>query len=44
MARLQYEAPIPELPDAEPTWEPAAELVERWGHNALGKRLRDRAG
>jgi DNA polymerase-1 len=44
MARLQYEAPIPHLPDAEPTWEPAAELVERWGHNALGKRLRDRAG
>jgi DNA polymerase-1 len=44
MARLQYEAPIPELPDAEPTWEPAAELVERWGHNAVGKRLRDRAG
>jgi len=44
MARLQYEAPIPDLPDAEPTWEPAAELVERWGHNALGKRLRDRAG
>jgi DNA polymerase I len=44
MARLQYEAPIPELPDAEPTWEPAAELVEGWGHNALGKRLRDRAG
>jgi DNA polymerase-1 len=44
MARLQYEAPIPELPDAEPTWEPAAELVERLGHKALGKRLRDRAG
>ena len=44
MARLQYEAPIPDLPDAEPTWGPAAELVELWGHNALGKRLRDRAG
>jgi len=44
MTRLQYEAPVPDLPDAQPTWERAAELVERWGHNALGKRLRDRAG
>jgi DNA polymerase-1 len=43
MTRLQYEAPVPDLPDAQPTWERAAELVERWGHNALGKRLRDRA-
>ena len=43
MARLQYEAPIPELPDAEPSWERAAELVESWGHAAMGKRLRERA-
>jgi hypothetical protein len=43
MTRLQYEAPVPDLPDAQPTWERAAELVERWGHNALGKRLRERA-
>jgi DNA polymerase I len=43
MTRLQYEAPIPTLPDAEPQWERAADLVERWGHAALGKRLRDRA-
>jgi DNA polymerase I len=43
MVRLQYEAPIPELPDAEPTWERAAELVESWGHAAMGKRLRERA-
>jgi DNA polymerase-1 len=42
MARLQYEAPVPDLPDAQPTWERAAELVERWGHGALAKRLRDR--
>jgi DNA polymerase-1 len=40
--RLQYDAPIPKLPDAEPTWERAAELVEGWGHGALAKRLRDR--
>jgi DNA polymerase-1 len=43
MTRLQYEAPIPDLPDAEPTWERAAELVESWGHAAMGKRLRERA-
>jgi DNA polymerase-1 len=42
MTHLQYDAPIPKLPDAEPTWERAAELVERWGHGALAKRLRDR--
>jgi DNA polymerase I len=43
MTRLQYEAPIPPLPDAQPMWERGAELVESWGHAALGKRLRDRA-
>jgi DNA polymerase I len=43
MTRLQYEAPIPDLPDAEPTWERAAELVESWGHAAMAKRLRERA-
>jgi DNA polymerase-1 len=42
MTRLQYEAPIPDLPDAQPAWERAAELVELWGHGALAKRLRDR--
>jgi len=42
MTRLQYEAPVPEIPDAQPTWERAAELVESWGHGALAKRLRDR--
>jgi DNA polymerase I len=42
IARLQYEAPVPELPDAEPTWEPASKLVEGWGLNALAKRLRER--
>jgi DNA polymerase-1 len=43
MTRLQYEAPIPELPDAEPTWSRAADLVESWGHGALAGRLRGRA-
>ena len=43
IARLQYEAPVPELPDAEPTFGEAAELVEGWGLKALAKRLRERA-
>ena len=43
MTRLQYDAPIPKLPDAQPTWERGAELVESWGHGALAERLRGRA-
>jgi DNA polymerase-1 len=43
MATLQRDAPIPELPDAEPTWERGADLVEGWGLKALGKRMRQRA-
>jgi DNA polymerase I len=43
LVRLQYEAPIPDLPDSQPTWERAAELVESWGHGAMAKRLRERA-
>ena len=43
IVRLQYEAPIPDLPNAEPTWERAAELVEGWGHGAMAKRFRERA-
>jgi DNA polymerase-1 len=42
IARLQFEAPVPELPDAEPSWEDAGELAQRWGLNALAKRLRER--
>jgi hypothetical protein len=42
MTRLQYEAPIPELPDAQPTWENGANLVESWGHGGLAERLRGR--
>jgi DNA polymerase I len=44
IARLQYEAPVPNLPDAEPKWEAAAELVDGWGLGALAKRLHERAG
>jgi DNA polymerase-1 len=43
IARLQYEATVPELPDAEPDWESAASLVDGWGLKALAKRLRERA-
>ena len=43
IARLQYEAPVPELPDAEPRFEEAADLMEGWGHGTVAKRLRDRA-
>jgi DNA polymerase-1 len=43
IVRLQYQAPLPELPDAEPTWEHAAEVLESWGHGALAERLRGRA-
>jgi DNA polymerase-1 len=43
IARLQYEAPVPELPDAEPDWATASSLVEGWGLGALAGRLAERA-
>jgi DNA polymerase-1 len=43
IATLRYEAPLPEIPDAEPQWEAAAELLESWGNAASAKRLRERA-
>ena len=42
ITRLQADAPLPELPDTEPDWTGAAELLERWGHNAIAQRLRAR--
>jgi 5'-3' exonuclease len=42
IARLQYDAPIPDLPDAEPNWARAADLTEAWGLGGLSKRLRER--
>lgn len=42
IARLQYEAPVPKLPDIEPDWKQAADLVGSWGLKALEKRLRER--
>jgi DNA polymerase-1 len=43
IATLQRDAPIPEIPDGEPTWASAAGLAEGWGLRALAKRLRERA-
>jgi DNA polymerase I len=43
IARLQYEAPIPDLPDAEPAWARAGDVVGAWGLKALERRLRERA-
>ena len=43
IARLQYDAPVPELPDVQPDWERAATLTESWGLGALTKRMRERA-
>ena len=44
LTRLQYHAPIPEMPDAQPDWPGAAALAERWGLGNLAGRLAERAG
>ena len=43
LTRLQYHAPLPELPDAEPDWEGAARLAEEWGLGNLAGRMHERA-
>jgi DNA polymerase-1 len=43
IARLQYEAPVPDLPDVEPEWGRAADLAETWGLRGVAGRLRERA-
>jgi DNA polymerase-1 len=43
LTRLQYHAPIPELPDSQPDWGSAAALAERWGLKQLAGRLGERA-
>jgi DNA polymerase-1 len=43
IAEVQRDAPLPEIPDAEPDWEQGADLAEKWGLAALSKRLRERA-
>ena len=43
IAAMDAEAPLPELPDAEPDWDGGAALVRSWGLNALADRLEGRA-
>ena len=44
IARLQYHAPVPEIPDAEPSFLRGAELAARWGLKGIDERLRSLAG
>jgi DNA polymerase-1 len=39
IATLDRSAPLPALPDQEPTWGEAAALARSWGVNALAERL-----
>jgi 5'-3' exonuclease len=43
IATLQADAPVPDLPDVEPSWARAADLAESWGLGGLSRRLRERA-
>jgi len=43
IAAMDADAPLPEIPDADPNWEGGAELVRSWGLNQLGDRLAGRA-
>jgi len=43
IATMDASAPLPELPDAEPTWTRAAALAEEWRLGALARRLEQRA-
>lgn len=40
VATLQADAPLPELPNAEPDWRAGAALSDRWGLARLAQRLR----
>ena len=42
MARLQADAPIPDLPDVEPDWGTGADLAEAWGLAGVARRFRER--
>jgi len=39
IATLDHSAPIPELPDQEPTWQRGAALASDWGLKRLSERL-----
>jgi 5'-3' exonuclease len=42
IASMDAEAPLPDVPDADPDWEGGAKLVRSWGLNALAERLEGR--
>ena len=44
IATLQADAPIPDLPDAAPSWQRASDLVASLGLGRLAGRLEERAG
>jgi DNA polymerase-1 len=39
IATMDAEAPLPEVPDAQPNWTGGADLVRSWGLNGLADRL-----
>jgi 5'-3' exonuclease len=43
IAAMDATAPIPDVPDAQPDWETAAELASEWGLGQLAGRLEQRA-
>jgi len=43
IATLQYDAPLPKLPDVTPKWERAGKLTEKWGLAGLSRRLAERS-
>jgi hypothetical protein len=43
IASMDADAPLPELPDAQPDWQGGAKLVRSWGLNAVADRLEGRA-
>jgi DNA polymerase-1 len=43
IAAMDPEAPLPEIPDAQPDWKRGSELVRSWGLNQLADRLAARA-
>src|SRR3954470_24228564 len=43
IASMDADAPLPELPDAQPHWQGGAKLVRSWGLNGLAHRLEGRA-
>jgi 5'-3' exonuclease len=42
IASMDADAPLPDVPDANPNWEGGAKLVRSWGLNALAERLEGR--